>query len=79
LETANSEEKARVFAELLPCAPQLSVCVFGNYVIQKFFEHGDQLQKKQLANTLTGRVLYNSLNTYGCRVVQKVRTLRIWN
>lgn len=46
--------------------------VFGNYVIQKFFEHGDQTQKKVLANKMRGRVKELSLQMYGCRVVQKV-------
>ena len=46
--------------------------VFGNYVIQKFFEHGDQTQKKILANKMKGQVRQLSLQMYGCRVVQKV-------
>jgi hypothetical protein len=40
LETANSEEKQMVFEEVLPNALQLMTDVFGNYVLQKFFEHG---------------------------------------
>lgn len=48
--------------------------VFGNYVIQKFFEHGNQSQKKILANQMKGRILTLSLQMYGCRVVQKVRS-----
>jgi hypothetical protein len=40
LETANSEEKNLVFEEVLPNALQLMTDVFGNYVLQKFFEHG---------------------------------------
>lgn len=40
LETANSEEKQLVFEEVLPNALQLMTDVFGNYVLQKFFEHG---------------------------------------
>lgn len=51
---------------------QLACDVFGNYVIQKFFEHGDQNQKKILANRMKGHVLSLSLQTYACRVVQKV-------
>ena len=51
---------------------QLACDVFGNYVIQKFFEHGDQNQKKTLANRMKGHVLSLSLQTYACRVVQKV-------
>jgi mRNA-binding protein PUF3 len=46
--------------------------VFGNYVVQKLFEHGNQAQKKILANQMKGRVLALSMQMYGCRVVQKV-------
>jgi len=42
LETATPAEKQMVFKEILPNALQLMVDVFGNYVIQKFFEHGKQ-------------------------------------
>ena len=48
--------------------------VFGNYVIQKFFEHGNQLQKSILAKQMEGHVLTLSTQMYGCRVVQKVDT-----
>lgn len=46
--------------------------VFGNYVIQKLFEHGNQAQKKTLANQMKGHVMTLSTQMYGCRVVQKV-------
>ncbi|KAK3672845.1 mRNA binding protein puf3 [Recurvomyces mirabilis] len=71
LETANSDDKERVFREIEPNVLQLMTDVFGNYVIQKFFEHGDQTHKKILANNMRGRVLELSLQMYGCRVVQK--------
>lgn len=71
LETANSDEKERVFKEIQPNAMQLMTDVFGNYVIQKFFEHGDQSQKRILASKMKGHVLSLSLQMYGCRVVQK--------
>jgi len=51
--------------------------VFGNWVIQKFFEHGDQNQKKVLASRMKGQVLNLSLNVYGCRVVQKVSSVTV--
>ena len=41
-------------------------------VIQKLFEHGTQVQKTVLANTMDGHILPLSLQMYGCRVVQKV-------
>jgi mRNA-binding protein PUF3 len=71
LETANSDEKDRVFREIEPNAIPLMTDVFGNYVIQKFFEHGDQTHKKILANKMRGHVLNLSMSMYGCRVVQK--------
>ncbi|KAI0950570.1 hypothetical protein AcV7_008993 [Taiwanofungus camphoratus] len=72
LETATSEEKQVVFDEIVPHnALQLIQDVFGNYVIQKLFEHGTQVQKTMLANTMEGHILPLSLQMYGCRVVQK--------
>lgn len=71
LETANSDEKERVFREIEPNAVPLMTDVFGNYVIQKFFDHGHQEHKKLLANKMRGQVLNLSLQMYGCRVVQK--------
>ena len=71
LETANSDEKERVFKEIEPNARPLMTDVFGNYVIQKFFEHGDQRHKRILANKMKGEVLTLSTQMYGCRVVQK--------
>ncbi|KAF2791387.1 ARM repeat-containing protein [Melanomma pulvis-pyrius CBS 109.77] len=71
LETANSDDKERVFKELQGNALQLMQDIFGNYVIQKFFEHGDQTQKRILANRMRGHVFELSLQMYGCRVVQK--------
>ncbi|QIX01527.1 hypothetical protein AMS68_007044 [Peltaster fructicola] len=71
LETANSDEKERVFREIEPNAIPLMTDVFGNYVIQKFFDHGHQEHKKILAHKMRGQVLNLSTQMYGCRVVQK--------
>lgn len=73
LETANSDEKDQVFREIKPNAIQLMKDVFGNYVIQKFFEHGSQVQKKVLAGIMKGQFADLAVQTYACRVVQKVR------
>ncbi|KAJ4304099.1 mRNA binding protein puf3 [Collariella sp. IMI 366227] len=71
LESANSDEKEHVFHEIMPNAVQLMKCAFGNYVIQKLFEHGDQAHKKALARAMKGRVVELSTDKYACRVVQK--------
>lgn len=49
--------------------------VFGNYVMQKLFEYGDQVQKKVLANAMKSKVVDLSMQPYACRVVQKVSCL----
>jgi hypothetical protein len=71
LETANSDEKGYIFAEIFPNCLPLMRDVFGNYVIQKVFEHGDQKQKAMLADQMKTRVYELSNNMYACRVVQK--------
>ena len=45
--------------------------VFGNYVIQKFFEFGSTEQQETLASRVRGHVLPLALQMYGCRVIQK--------
>ncbi|KAJ0030322.1 hypothetical protein Pint_14058 [Pistacia integerrima] len=71
LESCSGEEKSAVFKEVLPHASKLMTDVFGNYVIQKFFEYGSPQQRKELANQLVGQILPLSLQMYGCRVIQK--------
>ncbi|KAJ7235469.1 armadillo-type protein [Mycena haematopus] len=68
---ATSEEKQSVFDEIFPNHTiQLIQDVFGNYVIQKLFEHGTQAQKTALATAMEGNVFYLSCHLYACRVVQ---------
>jgi len=60
-----------VFKEILESAYSLMTDVFGNYVIQKFFEFGTPDQKQTLAQRVRGHVLPLALQMYGCRVIQK--------
>ena len=53
LERATPAEKQLVFQEILAAAYSLMTDVFGNYVIQKFFEFGTTDQKSQLVNKVT--------------------------
>ncbi len=43
-----SQEKQAVFDEIVAAAYSLMTDVFGNYVIQKFFEYGTPEQKSSL-------------------------------
>ncbi|CAA2966601.1 pumilio homolog 5 [Olea europaea subsp. europaea] len=72
MENCNIEEMESVFREILPHASKLMTDVFGNYVIQKFFEYGTCEQRRELANQLSGKILPLSFQMYGCRVIQKV-------
>ncbi|XP_072772227.1 apolipoprotein B-100-like [Nerophis lumbriciformis] len=71
LERASPAERQMVFGEILQAAYQLMTDVFGNYVIQKFFEFGSADQKLALATRIRGHVLPLALQMYGCRVIQK--------
>jgi hypothetical protein len=71
LESCSDAEKDLVFAEVYKEALGLMTDVFGNYVIQKLFEHGLPRHRKMLACVLKGNVLSLTLQTYGCRVIQK--------
>ncbi|KAK1170331.1 hypothetical protein AOXY_G7153 [Acipenser oxyrinchus oxyrinchus] len=71
LERATPAERQMVFSEILQAAYQLMTDVFGNYVIQKFFEFGSMDQKLALATRIRGHVLPLALQMYGCRVIQK--------
>ena len=54
LERAAPAEKQLVFQEILAAAYSLMTDVFGNYVIQKFFEYGTPEQR----NALVQKVCY---------------------
>jgi mRNA-binding protein PUF3 len=71
LEQANSDEKEMVFKEIMPDLVALMQDVFGNYVVQKFFDHGDMRQKAEMANAMKGNLFKLSKQMYACRVVQK--------
>ncbi len=71
LEVVDSDMVHQVFEEVLPVARSLMVDVYGNYVIQKFFDFGTDEQRFLLASKLRGNVVALSLHLYGCRVIQK--------
>eukprot|EP00096_Caligus_rogercresseyi_P015691 TRINITY_DN815_c0_g2_i1.p1 TRINITY_DN815_c0_g2~~TRINITY_DN815_c0_g2_i1.p1 ORF type:complete len:1028 (-),score=349.69 TRINITY_DN815_c0_g2_i1:1629-4712(-) len=71
LEKAPSTDKQIVFQEILAAAYVLMTDVFGNYVIQKFFDFGSPEQKDALVQKLRTHVQSLALQMYGCRVIQK--------
>ncbi|GAA0160062.1 RNA metabolism protein [Lithospermum erythrorhizon] len=71
LETAKKVEKDMVFREIKPHALTLMTDVFGNYVVQKFFDYGSKQQVRELVNRMAACVYRFSLAIYSCRVIQK--------
>ena len=44
---------------------------FGNFLIQRCFEHGTPEQVVAIANAIRGNTLNLSMDAFGCHVVQK--------
>ena len=51
---ASLAEKQMIFNEIMPHTYDLMVDVFGNYVIQKLFEHGAAEHRELLLKMITG-------------------------
>ncbi len=69
--TADEIELEAAFKELRPYLRELSTHVFGNYIVQKFLEHGTYEQLSTIMHSFRGRWYKFSVDLYGCRVVQK--------
>jgi pumilio RNA-binding family len=71
LEVAKGSEMALITSEILSSVHILRNDVFGNYVVQKMFDHGSHEIIVALKESLKGQVVSLSSEMYGCRVVQK--------
>jgi len=71
LENSDLPERQILFEAIMPHIAELMCDIFGNYVVQKFYDIGTDEQKRVLCSVLRGRVVEMSKNAYGCRVVQK--------
>jgi len=71
LEVADTPEKEVILNEVLTSIECLRNDVFGNYVVQKLFDHGTDSMRVKLKLSMVGQVDQLSRHMYGCRVVQK--------
>ena len=71
------DELSLAIDEVLPRILNMVTDVFGNYVVQKFLDHGQLEQRLKIFGMLQGNVLSMSLQMYGCRVVQKALEVRL--
>lgn len=72
LSAGSPDVVAVIVDEIINDLKVLTMDVFGNYVVQKAFEHADLAQQQRVANILRGDVVELSVHVYGCRVLQKV-------
>lgn len=77
LEHPTSEDCDLIFNEVHYLIIQLSTDVFANFCIQKLLEKASTEQIAVMAGNLKGNILKLSLQTYGCRVIQKVSSTMI--
>jgi pumilio RNA-binding family len=70
LDSATGEQKAKVFASIVPEAKTLSCDSSGCQVVQKLFDVGDGAQRKGLIAELRGSFLPLTKDPSGCRVMQ---------
>lgn len=50
---------------------KISMTRFGNFLLQRCFEHGDEKTIDRIMHEFQGHLLDVSLNPYGCHVIQK--------
>ena len=71
LKSATPEHKFEIVEAIIAKAYPLMVNRFGNFLVQRCFEHGTVDQVVAIANAIRGNTLQLSMDAFGCHVVQK--------
>ncbi|RMJ22107.1 hypothetical protein PHISP_07020 [Aspergillus sp. HF37] len=71
LKVGTTEQKHDIVEAIAHQAYPLMVNRFGNFLIQRCFEHGSPDQVVVIANAIRGNTLSLSMDPFGCHVVQK--------
>ncbi|OQN98689.1 hypothetical protein B0A48_15355 [Cryoendolithus antarcticus] len=71
LKLAPEEQKYGLIQAIIDQAYALMVNRFGNFLVQRCFEHGTPEQIVGIANAIRGNTLALSMDAFGCHVVQK--------
>ncbi|EPR79006.1 Pumilio protein [Spraguea lophii 42_110] len=71
IDECSSQDRLWLYENIKDDVWELSMDLFGNYVIQKLFESEREI-KKDILKKVKGRILGLSVHMYGCRVVQKI-------
>lgn len=70
LDDAPVLRKEMIYREMRPNMYLLMKDRYANFVVQKFFDVGDLLQRLELVESIQNHFMELCLNRYGCRVVQ---------
>ncbi|KTW30043.1 uncharacterized protein T551_01987 [Pneumocystis jirovecii RU7] len=71
LKLAPAEQKYAIIDAIVAQAYPLMLNRFGNFLVQRCFEHGTQEHIDGIASAIRGNVLTLSMDAFGCHVVQK--------
>ena len=71
LKVGNVEQKFEIIEAIVNQAYPLMINRFGNFLVQRCFEHGTPEQVVAIANAIHGNVLSLSTDAFGCHVIQK--------
>ncbi|KAK3705807.1 hypothetical protein LTR37_013114 [Vermiconidia calcicola] len=71
LKVATADQKFEIVNGIIDQAYPLMVNRFGNFLVQRCFEHGTPEQVVAIAQAIRGNTLNLSMDAFGCHVVQK--------
>lgn len=71
LKVGTTEQKYDIIEAIIQQAYSLMVNRFGNFLVQRCFEHGTPTQIIAIANAIKNNTLSLSMDPFGCHVVQK--------
>ncbi|OAA64416.1 pumilio-family RNA-binding repeat protein [Niveomyces insectorum RCEF 264] len=71
LKVGTSDQKYEIVEAIAAQAYALMVNRFGNFLVQRCFEHGSPEQIIKIAEAIRGNTLSLSMDPFGCHVVQK--------
>ncbi|KAI9716875.1 MAG: hypothetical protein M1812_005024 [Candelaria pacifica] len=71
LKIGTADQKFEIVEAIVAQAYPLMVNRFGNFLVQRCFEHGTEEQIVAIANIIRGSTLNLSMDAFGCHVIQK--------
>ena len=71
LKICTAEQKFEIVEAIVNQAYLLMINRFGNFLVQRCFDHGTPAQVAAIANATRGNVASLSMDSFGCHVIQK--------